>query len=98
MALNYLLELYISQKKKVEGIDIGEVNIQYFTVKDFMFPRFYLSPIMHKGLHDVRGTLVISNPICYLDSIYSPQHWQLTHLSRWLKISCNKIFPEKISY
>ena len=53
-------------------------TLDYFSVKDPKFARFYLLPKIHKQLHDVLGRPVISNCGYYTENI-----------SLFLHITCN---------
>ena len=49
--------------------DSSSDTLNYFVVEDPEFARFYLSPKIHKRLHDVPGRPVISNCSFYTENI-----------------------------
>ena len=58
------------EKIKIRG-DVSNDALNYFLVKDPKFARFYLSPMIHKRLHNVPGRVVISNCGFYTENIPS---------------------------
>ena len=65
--------------------DLSSNTLNYFLVKDPKFARFYLSPKIHKRLHDVPGRPVISNCSFYTKSISSFLDYHLQPLAQRVK-------------
>ena len=60
-------------------------TLDYFSVKDPKFARFYLLPKIHKRLHDVPGKPVISNCGYFTENISSFLDYHLQPLAQKVK-------------
>ena len=67
---NVLVNTIIKALEKIRlRCDLWSDTLNYFTVEDPKFVRFYLLPKIHKRLHNVPGKPVISNCGFYTDNI-----------------------------
>ena len=72
------------QKILLQG-DLPKGTLDYFSVKDPKFARFYLLHKIHKRLHDVPGRPVISSCGYYTENISSFLDYHLQPLTQKVK-------------
>ena len=69
--MNPFLPPFMQLYKELKRSDLRKETIQYFTVKDHKFARFYLLPKMYKRLYNVPNGPVISNSSYYTENLSS---------------------------